>query len=322
MIRLTLIFCVTFLIQSGVSGQFVKTPIFSGNEAINIQFIPGNGYFYYHEIKKGHTIYSLSKTFNIPVQDIYRINEMDRKSPVSIGQVIKIPVDPSLLNQGLHSSNDPNSEIPVYYTVKPKETVFRVAKIYFNQEVETLKARNNITTNELEIGQHLLVGWLNTSTAHRPINEVQETIEEYRNDGVLTRYPSSSDSITTTHDSVYVVVDSTSTTFYPAGFRGDLLGSKKFIKGMSIHTENTVAHWDKTIPDNGVAYALHNEAKPNTYIELFNPNLNRTIRAKVIGKIPFGTYTSDVKLLVSPRAAKMLGGLDHRFRVRATFITD
>ena len=49
--------------------------------------------------------------------------------------------------------------IPVVYTVRPKETVFRIARRYFDLRTEQLKEMNGLPSNELSIGQRLVVGW-------------------------------------------------------------------------------------------------------------------------------------------------------------------
>ena len=85
-------------------------------------------------------------------------------------------------------------------------------------------------------------------------------------------------------------------------------------------TRNDVAFWDKTIPDNGTVFALHETALIDSYINVFNTNTRRSVRIKVIGRIPYGTYTNDIKLIISPRAAKQLGGLDRRFKVEVDYL--
>ena len=89
---------------------------------------------------------------------------------------------------------------------------------------------------------------------------------------------------------------------------------------MQIIKKTDVAFWDKTIPDNGAVFGLHGTAMLDSYISVFNPNSRRSVRVKVIGRIPYGTYTNDIKLVISPRAAKQLGGLDRRFKVEIDFL--
>lgn len=333
----TLILVLQFLVI-GAYAQFQKTPLFHDNDVITLEFIPNDGYFYNHKIEKGNTLYSLSRTFNVTVVSILTLNNLDENIPVEIGQNVKIPVNPIIIYQGDDIATLPGKYIPVHYSVKPKETLFRIAKMYFNQSVEALKSKNNLIDNNLEIGQKLLIGWIPVDGTTLPSSVVKEILDEQENEKVVVDPEVGITTTTEKHATLDKIIthnkpnevkepsmvetsipDSIAVEKMPDDGRRLLSGSKHAAK-MTMTKKNMVAHWDKTIPDNGVAYALHNEAAPNTYIELYNPNLKRSIRAKVIGKIPFGSYTSDVQLVISPRAARLLGGLDQRFRVEAKYL--
>lgn len=49
--------------------------------------------------------------------------------------------------------------IPVMYTVRPKETVFKIARRYFDLKVDQLRKMNGLTSNNISIDQQLIVGW-------------------------------------------------------------------------------------------------------------------------------------------------------------------
>ena len=86
-----------------------------------------------------------------------------------------------------------------------------------------------------------------------------------------------------------------------------------------IVSQNGLAIWNKSSRSSGI-FALHNEAKTGTLIEVYNPQLNRKEFIKVIGKIPSNSYPENVKVILSPGAAKKLGALDSRFYVKMNYI--
>ena len=43
---------------------------------------------------------------------------------------------------------------------RPKETLYRISKIYFRQEASTFSKRNKINGTAIYKGQKLLIGWL------------------------------------------------------------------------------------------------------------------------------------------------------------------
>lgn len=320
-------------VTSTLQAQFHKTPIFTDGDEINILLIPSEGYYYVHNVKKGHTLYSLARAFDTNPKSIATLNNINISNSIEIGDKIKVPLKTETIYQGTSAPRGGNTYVPLYYTVKKQETLFRIAKMYFNQEVDDLKFRNDLVNNNLEIGQQLLIGWLpygdEKVEIYRPVQEKnhvhespadetpQEEYTSHHNNKNRNVYDTLNENITV---AAFDTLQKKEKIEIPNTFPRDLLYTSVYNTTMRKKNDITVAHWDKSIPDNGSAYALHDSARPNTYIRLYNPNTKRTIKAKVIGKIPFGTYTSDVQLVISPKAAKALGGLDQRFRVHIEYI--
>lgn len=71
--------------------------------------------------------------------------------------------------------------IPVVYVVRPRETVFRIARRFFNMPVDDLLTLNNLPSTDLRTGQRLSIGWIaarNTlSESHTA--EVTDEASEY-----------------------------------------------------------------------------------------------------------------------------------------------
>ena len=44
----------------------------------------------YHKVKKGDTLYAISKKYNVPVNSICKLNKMTRNSPLPIGKNLRI----------------------------------------------------------------------------------------------------------------------------------------------------------------------------------------------------------------------------------------
>jgi len=68
----------------------------------------------------------------------------------------------------------------------------------------------------------------------------------------------------------------------------------------------------------GRMFALHNEAKMESMIEIINPIQNRKVLAKVIGRIP-PIYEKEVKVLVSAEVSRQLGVIGKRFFVNIRY---
>ena len=80
--------------------------------------------------------------------------------------------------------------------------------------------------------------------------------------------------------------------------------------------------WERDSKVSSMSFVLHHTAKKGSTIELYNPQLNRKTTAKVLGRIPLGTYPSDVSVIMSKKVAESLGALDTRIMVELKFVED
>lgn len=92
-----------------------------------------------YTVQSGDTLYKIADRYNTTVSEIMKLNGLI-SNLLSIGQKLKIPST---------SSNNEN-----IYIVKNGDTLYGIASKY-NVSVNDLKQLNNITTNNLSIGQIL-----------------------------------------------------------------------------------------------------------------------------------------------------------------------
>lgn len=97
----------------------------------------------YYIVQSGDSLWSVSKRFGLSVDKLKDINNLS-SNLLSIGQ--------KLLIKDTSSSED----VGVYYTVKAGDTLYGIANEY-NLTVDELKSMNNLTNNNLSVGQKLLV---------------------------------------------------------------------------------------------------------------------------------------------------------------------
>jgi LysM repeat protein len=282
-----------------------------------------SSYFYHHEIQKGQSLYALSRIFNVSISRLYEINNLDTEAIIDIGQQIKVPINDDYLYKGVSLVGLKFGHyIPVYYKTKPKDNLFRISRVYFHQPIENLSKRNNLVDNNLALGQDILIGWLPIGSA-TPVENEDEFVENFDDPESLPDLtnpvsPSTIDLNLEIAESVSTETKSDSfmhVDMAPEGFNLSLLGSLTYSKYMKEIKRSEVANWDNTMPDNGMVYVLHKDAILDSFIDLYNPLVRRSVRAKVIGRIPYGAYTNDVSLVLSPHTAKQLGALDNRFKV-------
>ena len=112
-----------------------------------------------YTVVAGDTLYAIAKRFNTSVDEIKRINNL-ASNTLSIGQLLKIPVPTQVtvpVPPPIEPVSPPDTTVQFKeYIVLPGDTLSVIAKKY-NSTVSGIKAKNNLTTDLIYIGQKLLI---------------------------------------------------------------------------------------------------------------------------------------------------------------------
>ena len=100
---------------------------------------PGNEIYTIYTVKKGDSLWSISREYNISVQELIDINDL-LTTTIKVGDQLKVPAE---LNEEI-------------YVVKPGDTLWSIAKKN-NITVDDLKNKNNLSSNLLSINQQLII---------------------------------------------------------------------------------------------------------------------------------------------------------------------
>ncbi len=112
-------------------GQSLKIPTKSENNYVE------------YIVKKGDNLYSISRNYGLTQSELMDYNNLT-SNLLSIGQILKIPV-----------SKDSTSQ-QTTYTVQKGDSLYSIAQKY-NTTVDSIKRKNNLTSNLLSIGQKLII---------------------------------------------------------------------------------------------------------------------------------------------------------------------
>jgi LysM repeat protein len=168
---------------------FASFIFLSQTKSTNIQTIGGVKY-YIHKIDKGQSLYSISKLYNVSLEEIYSLNP-ETKSGTKANQEIKIPfkeaavqtntvavksntaavkpntvaaVPNTLAPQSNSIVNGPNVNQPIdtskyfTYVVSKKETVYAISKKFNISETELKILNPSIISQGIKEGQTIIVG--------------------------------------------------------------------------------------------------------------------------------------------------------------------
>ena len=98
-----------------------------------------------YTVKSGDSLYKIAQKYNTTVDELKRANNLT-SNILSVGQILKLP----------NTSSETPSSNTVDYTVKSGDSLYKIANQY-NVTVDAIKRANNLTTNNLQIGQVLRI---------------------------------------------------------------------------------------------------------------------------------------------------------------------
>lgn len=253
-----------------------------------------------HTIKAKENLNLIAKMYDTTVEDIKTLNGLSSNN-LQIGQILKIPstiqssepVNPSkevvvaVENKVQKPIEKVEVQKPIVKTervvndgssehiVVASETIYSIAKKY-NTTTFQIKTANNLTSNDLKVGQKLMIKSLApvsvASTQDNGTDEPIDSITSPKLKGAPSKY------------------------------------------GISQIEEKGVAVWIED-PDLDPAkmLILHRTAPVGTVIKITNPMTSRSTFAKVVGKFTENETTKDVIIVMTKAVADAIGALDKRF---------
>lgn len=108
------------------------------------KYVPVSGSNYY-VVKKGDSLWSIARKYGLSVAELKALNNLISNT---------LHIGDTLLVSSTNSTDDNISD--EYYTVKSGDTLWGIARKY-NMSVNDLKSLNNLSSNNLSIGQKLIV---------------------------------------------------------------------------------------------------------------------------------------------------------------------
>ncbi len=295
-------------IENGINiNQEVIVPYFEEEPSTNMSL---NGNEVLHVVQPGETSYRLSKQYDISIDSLLMLNKLESPT-LSLGDTLivgfntikkKKSVDQntvkSTVTLPITESNSTQDSLSLgqYHTVKGSETLYSIAKTY-NVSLEELNKINKLSTNDLSIGQKLLISKREPPIQGIPNEEkVVPEIEEPEPINIDTLYVSSNNS--------------------RFKERTEKVGNlnKTLEDGFAMKIKNTT--------DTRRYLALHRNAPVGTVIEVTNQMNNLSIYARVVGKLPETGINKNVLIRISNAAYEKLKALDAKIPVEIGYVRE
>ncbi len=138
-----LIFLILLVGMVGWGDVLALGTAYNLKDSIGVEKV-GDNIFILHKVEAKETLYSLSRRYQAEINDIIRYNP-EAESGLKVGVVLKIPY-----------KHNAQSSASVKHVVEASQTLFSISRIY-NVSVEDIKKWNDLTSNDLSVGQTLTI---------------------------------------------------------------------------------------------------------------------------------------------------------------------
>lgn len=127
----------------------------------------GNTGYLTHTVGAKENYYSIGRIYNISPRTYAPYNNLKLETPMSIGQVVRIPLVQQ--NFTIESSGNANEAfVPLYYAVQEKEGLMKVGQ-HFGISADDLKKLNGLKGDAVSIGDKLVIGYLKVLKEQSPL---------------------------------------------------------------------------------------------------------------------------------------------------------
>jgi LysM repeat protein len=301
-----------------------------------------------HIVAPKENYYSIGRIYNVSPKDIAPFNKLKLESGLSLGQLIKIPLNSSNFTQEGNAAAD-ETFVPLYYKLKDKEGLYRVAKNHHDLPLETLKQWNNIKGDAVKTGTQLIVGYLKVKTelsalakngktaivaeikpapaetkvketeiVNMPVVEKQtaKAKESKKEKGAAVKTVARDTKLNPTPANEAPVTESPKTVTGKntggAGFK-DLYDQQQKNAEMKETTGSAGVFKSTSGWTDNKYYCLFNNASAGTVIKIANPVNGKVVFAKVLDSIPDIKLNEGLAIVISNAAADALGVTEVNF---------
>jgi len=138
----------------------LKAPLGFGEQilsAINtlVKYVPPEASYIIHYVRRGETLSQIAQRYRTSVRAIARLTGLRSINIIKPGQRLKIPVSGSSRQ---YSSPPPliKEGEKLIYVVRRGDSLYKIASA-FNTTIQKIKEENSLTSNDLEVGQKLVI---------------------------------------------------------------------------------------------------------------------------------------------------------------------
>jgi LysM repeat protein len=307
---------------------FCSTMVFAQNQLV-VQS-SDKGLYVNHKVAPKENFYSIGRHYNISPKEIETFNGLDMNKGLAVGQTLKIPLSAANFSQGIAKGQ------PIYYVVQPKEGLYRVSLKNNNVLMAELRKWNKLSSDKVEPGQKLIVGFFLVSKdadniaqrlepkqpeTRQPAEEKNEPVVTKQETVIVKEEPKKQEPERRVEQPAAKQLSNVTANDGIGGYFKSQFDLQ--IKSQPVKADQTAsAGIFKTSSgwQDAKYYALLDNVEPGTIIRVINPTNNKAIYAKVLGEMSGIRQNQGYDVRISNAAASALNVSDtDKFIVRVNY---
>ncbi len=299
----------------------------SESDSLRLETIDGKQYII-HQVEAKETLYAISRRYNVPVTVILA-NNPSSDGGISVGKLLRLPYTPK--------SKQPTTSGQTH-VVAQGETLYSIARLY-NVSVDDVKKRNNLTENEISLGQSLSIGKKVAVVEAAPKLITQQSVNSThtvaaketlyslaRQYGVTVQQLKEWNNLTTDElklgSIIYVVQPVNNGVQQPSATQTGSIVTQASLKineriiGTEEVKEQGMAQLMEGTDGNRKYLAQHKTIRPGTILKVKNLTTNQEVFVRISSVLTGAD--SDVIMRLSKSAYLQLGGEEGKMKIEVT----
>ena len=293
-----------------------------------------------HTVGPKETLFSIGRLYNVHPRELADYNKIPFEIGVKIGQVIKIPtvktmapltdtvnatVKPDLVKpvekvkvKATEKSENNSDMVAIYHKVQKKENLFQISNKYNNVSIDDIRKWNKLTSDAVNEGVNLIVGYQKKSNDPVVNNNPAKTIAviPVAESKVETKLLITPKTETPAKSEVKSTASTTEDKNKEGGYFKKTFSTQSPANDKMKTEKGTAAAFKSTSGwEDGKYYCLYNTAPAGTIIKITNQNNQKFIYAKVLDVIPDLKQNEGILIRLSNAAQSELGAATDSFEV-------
>ena len=303
--------------------------------------IKGSGTDLYleHKVAPRETLFSIGRSFHIAPKIIAAYNKIPSTAGLNVGQALRIPLQKENFTQE-ESPAAASQLVPVYHTVSPSETLYRLGVNYNKVPLSSLRKWNKLSGDALNVGEAMIVGYLivdknselaNNASSQPPVapatvtannSEAKQAEIIYSRDesaekpAVASTETAASTAETSNGNTTRRTVSQPGSGYFKALYEQQVSGKTPVKSAAIASVFKSTSGWQDS-----KYYCFIDKATPGAVVEITDIVSGKSIYAKVLDAIPEIKQNDGVDIIISNAAAEALGAIENKFNCRIAYVS-